>query len=718
MPLNNGKYPPSARGWRPSNPSPYHQQQRGYRSQENFQRQPNDDRQHKPFSRSAWESAQQAEWSKDIENGSLVTLDWKCSDKEFQERKALSCVQSASGGKTDPPLVGAYLSPEICKELGTQAASKVGGWTMKLPVHKQMTRSAAYQHVQVSAKVEAAEPGSNGLRNRLQVRVLFAPDDALGEASVSTAAELEEGEVLMTDAERTEQYVQACPTICKTYYVTLRMWSSYMTEDHGETKGMYVHGMRKAVSNIAWWACPCEPPAVNLELPTIPMDMSLDEFVRVLKAMRLEVSQQEPTQQETLQEASQQATLTPQQETTQQDAHHLEKHEPGSVQAAEESVSAHTRRKVARHATLWNRLQTCNIPGGHLAELIDVTIKARKDHLPTSDTSSGHEMLESTPVHSRKRVSIYPVGMLNTRMISLIDGAVDIVNFMRHLNKKYVDKNGPASVVLGAYNALVRRRLLDTEMSSEAGALEEGASGGGSVCESLACEGPTCVEDVPCEEMQRYGALVCRILANQNPYTQAAAGHHHGFVGTSGVRRFDRIVRWDAQDVLVACVRLGSHANPFHAFAFCTLQGKGGREWVPFALSGMRHEVFCYLPAPGHEPSSFPLAAGRDLEQDALRVAERREAELGELCRQVSPEHSTLPPRQRFALQQSVIINGCSLYPKTIGRDKLLLRDLSIEWFQRRGHEMQEGDIATMLTLMPTLKCTLNPYWWFACCMA
>jgi len=602
--------------------------------------------------------------------------------------------------------------------------------------------------------VEAVEPSSTGLRNhRLQVRVLFAPEDA-GEAGSSTVAILEEGEVPMTDAERTEHDAQACPTICKTYHVTLRMWSSYMTEDHGETKGMYVHGMRKAVSNIAWWACPCEPPAVNLHLPTIPMDMSFDEFVRVLKSMRLEASQQEASQQNaSQQEASlQEASLQEASQATQK----VSSLEETGVQTPEEpptgvgeSVNSHgkaladvdaqvesvevnavedgcrnTRRKMARHATLWNRLQTCNIPGGHLAELIDVTIKARKDHLPTSDQSPGGQesllapsVLESPPVHPRKKVSIYPVGMLNTRMISLIDGAVDIVNFMRHLNKKYIDKNGPASVVLGAYNALVRRRLLDTEMG-----LEEGASEGGSACEGLACENlyehPTCVEDVPCEEMQRYGALVCRILANQNPYTQAAAGHHHGFVGTSGVRRFDRIVRWDAQDVLVACVRLGSHANPFHAFAFCTLQGKGLREWVPFALSGMRHEVFCYLPAPGGEPSSFPLAAGRDLEQDALRVAERREAELGELCRQVSPEHSALPPRQRFALQQSVIINGCSLYPKTIGRDKLLLRDLSIEWFQRRGHEMQEGDIATMLTLMPTLKCTLNPYWWFACCMA
>lgn len=75
-----------------------------------------------------------------------------------------------------------------------------------------------------------------------------------------------------------------------------------------------------------------------------------------------------------------------------------------------------------------------------------------------------------------------------------------------------------------------------------------------------------------------------------------------------------------------------------------------------------------------------------------------------------------LTMRQRFALQQSVIINGCSAFPKSVlGNCKLLLRDLCIEWYQRRACDTEKGDIAFMLTSMPILKKSLNPYWWFAC---
>lgn len=251
---------------------------------------------------------------------------------------------------------------------------------------------------------------------------------------------------------------------------------------------------------------------------------------------------------------------------------------------------------------------------------------------------------------------------------------MDIVNFMRQLDpKSFPDKDTPATVVLGAYHALMHNIAHQRDEMHF-------------------------IEDVPCEEMDKYGNLVRQIITSKNP-----SSNNWSFA--TGIKRFERIVTWNGEDVLVTCVRIGSASNPFYSFAFCVLRNK----WIPFALSGMRHQVYCYLPLSQFVPavSTTPAAT--------VSAAASCDA-VQELCKQVSPETSTLSHRQRFALQQSVIICGCSMHPKSLlGMNKQLLRDVCVEWYQRRVSSMQKGDIAFMLSVMPTLKKTLNPYWWFAC---
>lgn len=253
------------------------------------------------------------------------------------------------------------------------------------------------------------------------------------------------------------------------------------------------------------------------------------------------------------------------------------------------------------------------------------------------------------------------------RMVSLIPAAVDIVNFMRSLYPKvFYNKDIPAAVVLGAYNALVHNNAHGCTDKLHF------------------------IEDVACDEMNRYGQMVSTIIQNKNPSSNTWS------FGT-GIKRFDRIVSWDGEDVMVACVRMGSVSHPFYAFAFCVLRER----WIPFAMSGMRHQVYCYLPL-------------TDDDEPAAMQAEA--VDIQELCRQVCPATSTLSHRQRFALQQSVIVNGCSMHPKSLlGKNKQLLRELCMEWYQRRVSSMEKGDIAFMLSCMPVLKKALNPYWWFAC---
>lgn len=90
----------------------------------------------------------------------------------------------------------------------------------------------------------------------------------------------------------------------------------------------------------------------------------------------------------------------------------------------------------------------------------------------------------------------------------------------------------------------------------------------------------------------------------------------------------------------------------------------------------------------------------------------------------------------RFALQQSFIINACTMHPRTIGRHKKMLRELVHEWYirhvarnvlasERLGlgdafalprvdmSHVSEPEIAYMLASMHMLKREVSPHWWF-----
>lgn len=167
-------------------------------------------------------ASSRAQWVKDIENGALVTLDFKCSAEEFERRKALSVVHGVEH-RRDPPLTSVYLSPEICKELGSKAAMHLGGMKMTIPVHTEMCRTNAYTHVVVEACM-----CKDAQSSRLRVSILFQP--GLRADCVVGEEEKEEGEITAADAEDDAPL----PTILKHFDVVMRMWSSYITEDHGE----------------------------------------------------------------------------------------------------------------------------------------------------------------------------------------------------------------------------------------------------------------------------------------------------------------------------------------------------------------------------------------------------------------------------------------------------------------------------------------------------
>lgn len=166
------------------------------------------------------------------------------------------------------------------------------------------------------------------------------------------------------------------------------MWTSYMTEDHSATDGMYIHGMRKAVSNIAWWACQ-DAPKTNTELPMIPPDLTQDQFVQIIRAMQLEVSLPEPAGCSS-DEAADNA---------------------GGEPIALPATAGADQAKRPKHTTLVMRLEQQQQQGGSLVDLLQIQVAARDN----SANGQGEEAAARHHDLENAKLSIYPIGMINTR---------------------------------------------------------------------------------------------------------------------------------------------------------------------------------------------------------------------------------------------------------------------------------------------------------------
>lgn len=153
------------------------------------------------------------------------------------------------------------------------------------------------------------------------------------------------------------------------------MFGSYMTEDHGEAQDMYIHGMRRAVSNIAWWACQ-DIPKVNLGLPNIPSDLSEQQFIQVLRAMQLEVEVN-----------------------------------PSGVDQSSQSTETEEK-KGRKFTSLFQRVEEQSELNGE-----DMMHTFGIKNVPRSTIKTKNTRLHETDGFTK--LSIYPVGQLNTRSVSV-----------------------------------------------------------------------------------------------------------------------------------------------------------------------------------------------------------------------------------------------------------------------------------------------------------
>lgn len=130
----------------------------------------------------------------------------------------------------------------------------------------------------------------------------------------------------------------------------------------------------------------------------------------------------------------------------------------------------------------------------------------------------------------------------------------------------------------------------------------------------------------------------------------------------------------------------------------------------------MAHMLCRHMVYP-HVAQKQPKTASAMAEDPVHQYFADRGDMISDLKRAVSPTTTHLNHRQRFALQQSFILQTCTSHYDLMKPYKQMLRKLALEWYQRRATTKEEGvsdtDICFMLQTMHSLRRESNPHWWF-----
>lgn len=172
------------------------------------------------------------------------------------------------GAEAPPPIASVFVTMEHATVLSRDIVSH-GASSVNVPMH---TSNGAYSHCKLEGKrVESSEYGKG--ETRAEVTISFVPATMDG----GERMQLEEGEI------------PAAPMrpVVRSYLVVIRPHASFMLENHDPHETMYVHGMRKAVSYVAWGLCECPP--CNQDVPIVPPGITVEECALVIRSMRIEV---------------------------------------------------------------------------------------------------------------------------------------------------------------------------------------------------------------------------------------------------------------------------------------------------------------------------------------------------------------------------------------------------------------------------------------------
>lgn len=175
---------------------------------------------------------------------------------------------------TPPPLASVFVTMDHARILAKSMITD-GSSSLHIALH---TSNGSYSHAVLEGEKREDDQMGHAGGTHARVTLCFVPTVATAaDVGGGSCCALEEGEIP----------APALPEVRRSFTLVTRPHGSYMREVHDPAETMYVHGLRKAVSYVAWGLCVCPP--CNQDLPIVPPGITPEESVMVIQAMRLEL---------------------------------------------------------------------------------------------------------------------------------------------------------------------------------------------------------------------------------------------------------------------------------------------------------------------------------------------------------------------------------------------------------------------------------------------
>lgn len=625
------------------------------------------------------------------DEGVVVSLDWFKENIKMTSVCSMDAVVSRVQGSQDatmvPPLAsvlvhGHHISSMVKGMLSTRLASPdaktLHSCKKDLDVMEEPSKSM-YSHATLELEVDFPQ--------LCQATFTFhcKPQSNGGES-------MEEGEVVPTSVSH----------VCTLWMIP----HGTMVKELHNNKSVYIHGMRKVMTMIASNICSKFVVDVCKDMPTIPSDMTVNDYIDVIKHMDLQVekpfSVEDDGSVSEHQDEGAACSIYPVQSSAIEDYNN----DDDGMGLDEDSSSPANN----GHMSLYESVIS--------AEEKSAAICSMEIHkIPRLKMSTQPDKKETT------NHSIHPVGSAWSSQALAVPYSMKIMNFMKSsLSKDEWSRERCGRFLMGAYNA---KRYHDN--------LTSGIRNN-STKKLFSTHRTYFIQDVECEDMKKYARHIEEIIrVNSTPqHLQKLSGvggaaetpissHVNPITTTTTTTLLKTMClpasNWDSGKVRIHAIqlckkdvdKLGYRPPSVVVFAMCAGEGN----YTPFALSGMRHDVLQHLPFKIPPAIHNPLYAHIHNEHSML---ERLKIE-------VCPSTSKLNHRQRFALQMSCVIHACVSFPTALGTHRRILRELVTEWYriehQKSGSECPTPeDLCFMNNSMFRTKRDLNPHWWYTACIS
>lgn len=681
-----------------------------------------------------------------LSKGCVVTLDWYRPDIKAVAlstiddlvRAGSQCHTAVSQDRGGPPLATVFLANTdissmlegLAKVVETKSNLYTCEKSFNITNNKQSTGASYFTHATLRLEVSFPDRCESSMTFHSASQRAVSPRAVSQKTEKQDTMMLEEGEVVIADAQH----------FCSLWMIP---HGTQVSELHDyqckspENRPTYIHGMRQVMGLVAGYICSKFVVEVNKNMPLIPINLSVEDYVDLFNRMELQISPFSEFDEDEMNEDKNavmcdddgdNASALGSDSTGVSDSTGASHSALTGLPATNSVCNRRRREKPPYYVSLQESVEK--------AEETSPAIKSIQIKRVAVNQISDLQQPESVKQETVKR-SVHPLGSAWSKQVLAVPFSMMIMNFMRSvLGEHDWSREKSCRFVLGAYNA--RRYMMSSPMMVSAGTKRSISASSSSP--TAAIPPPAFIQDVDCNDMRRFAGYVQHIISNSSFSNSSFSNSATNSTSASSNGHLVRSMKlppspWDglnnsSSSTFIHAIKLGGttvtshHQESVVVFAMCnsstslqTLDTQAPTSTC-FALSGMRHDVMKYVPF--NQYSSAP------------RMPDNQDSMLEMLKTEVSPTLCTdLNHRQRFALQLSCVVNACMSHPSVFGPHRRVLRELVTEWYRlehRRGKE--EGSTASRLQNWPTeedicfmnngmfrTKRDLNPHWWYTMCV-